>query len=482
MKPNYPYIKFVQAGLRLLLYIGLFSLLKVSAQCPTTADYFSYQDSINNFPANYPNCTEWNGDLCFAGWTDNITSLDSLIQLTSIDGWLCFYEIYNLPDLSGLENLVSIGGKMQTCIIESFTDFSELSSLTSIGGKVEFIESTSVTSLTGLDNLKSIGESLTFQAYYNLTDFTGLDSLESIGGGFGLTITNMDELVSLNGLNKLSSLSGGIDIISNSKLTNISALSNVISIGGIIDIRLNNLLTDISGIANIDYTTITNVRIEDNPLLSTCEVQSICDYLENGSNNTIDNNATGCNTEAEVLAACSIVPVTLANFYGQASLYTIQLFWQTESEINNKGFEIQRSPDGINWNNIGFLHKDKSTDQQSYQYIDQNPNTGNNYYRLLQVDYDGNFSFSDMILVEFYSRELIIDVYPNPASDNLFIKYSSKLSNEIELFVFDTHGKLVENWDHRITEIDLSKYINGVYMLVLQQGKYNQALKFTVLK
>ena len=140
-----------------------------------------------------------------------------------------------------------------------------------------------------------------------LTNLSGLDNLTSIGGD--LRINSNDGLTSLNGLSdSLTSIGGTLQIFNNDSLTSLSGLENLNSIEGWLQIIDNDALTSLSGLDSLDHTTLQHLRIEDNPNLSFCEIQPVCDFLENDGPATINGNAPGCNSETEVEAACLAVP------------------------------------------------------------------------------------------------------------------------------------------------------------------------------
>jgi hypothetical protein len=100
---------------------------------------------------------------------------------------------------------------------------------------------------------------------------------------------------------------GVLAIIGNDALTSLTGLDNLTAIGGGLYIRYNGALTSLTGLDNIDAGTITDLSIYDNYNLSTCEIQSICDYLvaPNGTLEIYDN-STGCNNQEEVEEACEV--------------------------------------------------------------------------------------------------------------------------------------------------------------------------------
>ncbi|HEY1038492.1 MAG TPA: hypothetical protein VGF30_03760, partial [Bacteroidia bacterium] len=97
------------------------------------------------------------------------------------------------------------------------------------------------------------------------------------------------------------------------------------------------------------------------------------------------------------------LPIQLVYFTAEGlKNHTVQLKWQTASETNNNYFELQRSTDDLNFTDIARIDgAGNSNTLINYKYIDENPIQGNNYYRLKQVDFDGNFHYSPIELAYF---------------------------------------------------------------------------------
>jgi hypothetical protein len=258
--------------------IALFiSLAGFSQSCLPEGIAFQSQAEIDNFQTNYPNCTEIEGNVFIEG--SNITNLNGLNLLNSIGCHLSITYNPSLTSLTGLDNLTSIG---QSLFIQG---------------------NTALTSLTGLDNLNSIGSGLDILGNHALTSLTGLDNLTSIGGFIYIYVNNA--LISLTGLDNLTSIGDYLEIDHNEVLTSLTGLDNLTFIGGRLAILNNHALTSLTGLNNINARSINDLYIHDNHYLSTCAIQSICDYLAS-PNGTIDihGNATGCISETEVDSAC----------------------------------------------------------------------------------------------------------------------------------------------------------------------------------
>jgi len=256
------------------------------------------------------------------GGNPSLSSLAALNHLVSIGGSLWIYDNPVLTSLSGLDNVTLIGDYLLIEENNALTSLEGLNNITSIGGGLEIHGNNSLTSLTGLENLISIGGSLEVRDNEALISLTGLENLTSIGWDF--SIINNDVLTSLTGLDNVTSIGSAIDIRSNSALTNLTGLFNVTSIGGGIDIHINEVLTSLSGLDNIDAGSIVQMTFYSNDYLSSCEVQSICDYLKNPSGYVgIFNNAVGCNSSEEVLDSCEANAVSIdeQNIQDKLSLY-----------------------------------------------------------------------------------------------------------------------------------------------------------------
>ncbi len=246
---------------------------------------FNYQEGIDNFQINYPNCTEIEGDVNIGEW---VTNLNGLNVLTAIGGSLGIVYTYNLPNLTGLDNVTSIGGHLTIAYNGALTSLTGLEGLTFIGGDI-FMEGNPFASLGELEGLTSIEGHLALWSLHNLPSLTGLDNVISIDGN--------------------------LDIRLNASLTNMTGLDNVTSIGGYLKIKNNDSLTNLTGLDNIDPNSIENMSIHGNGNLIECHVQSICEYMA-VPNGTIEiyNNAPGCNSQEEVEATCDTLTVKKITF------------------------------------------------------------------------------------------------------------------------------------------------------------------------
>ena len=215
----------------------------------------------------------------------------------------------------------------QSCLPEGIT-FSTQSQIDSfqiyypgcieIEGDVR-IKGDDIQNLIGLNALTSIGGGLDFFICSSLINLYGLENLTSIGSYLGFYLN--DELLSLDGLDNLNTIGERLSITWNNSLSGLTALNNLNSVGGTIEIYNNNVLSSLLGLDNVLSSSISKLYIFNNPALSFCEIQSICNYLSNpGGPINIYANASGCNNPTEIANGCGITLSCLpyGNYYLQS--------------------------------------------------------------------------------------------------------------------------------------------------------------------
>ncbi len=140
------------------------------------------------------------------------------------------------------------------------------------------------------------------------------------------------------------------------------------------------------------------------------------------------------------------LPVELAYFKAKPKGNGVQLQWQTETESGNAGFEIQRSSDGKTFKSIAWVDGHGNSDELiDYYYDDKALRAGQTYYyRLKQIDYDGQFEFSDMVVVILDGKQTQVgEVFPNPVEQGQFsLEITTKASVEWTLSLYDMSGRL----------------------------------------
>jgi hypothetical protein len=366
---NKKIFSFIKTLLTLKVFIStitiiLYSASILQAQCPDNI-FVSTQAEIDAFPLDYPNCTEVEGIIAIDNGSD-VTNLDGfsnietiggelLIRdcplLTNVDGLsnltyiglgieiytcdvlqnlnglsnLTFYNGFSihmcdsLENLHGLENIASSPTMFNVSLCESITELTSFPNLSFVNGDVGLSGLPSLTSLSGLENLDSIAEAFFLGDNTSLTNVDGLEGLISIGWDY--QIFRNYNLENLEGLSGLQSIGWDLQINKCNALTSLSGLDSLQYVGRNLMIDENNSLQTLAGIDNIEAESIENLSITYNPQLSTCEVQSICDYLASPNGDIqIYVNAQGCNNSVEVEEACT-VGIPDEQSYPQLSAY-----------------------------------------------------------------------------------------------------------------------------------------------------------------
>jgi hypothetical protein len=170
------------------------------------------------------------------------------------------------------------------------------------------------------------------------------------------------------------------------------------------------------------------------------------------------------------------LPVQLTKLVGSASKADAVLRWSTASESNNKGFVVERSFDGKNFEQITFVKGAINSNVVSnYSFVDKGIFTSNKaaFYRLKQVDLNEEYTYSDVILVTATSSSVENTVvYPNPVNRNLYIEIDSKVNETISITITDITGKTLKTVKSNINEgfnkisIDeLETLTQGIYII-----------------
>lgn len=164
-------------------------------------------------------------------------------------------------------------------------------------------------------------------------------------------------------------------------------------------------------------------------------------------------------------------PVEYNYFTVQKAEQSVELIWETAMEINNDRFEIERSIDGEEFQNLGSVVGVGNSDiAQQYSFQDQNPVFGRMIYRLKQVDFDGAFTYSGTQEILYTpGLEVSMHVYPNPSSDFIQVSSDGDLSGSI-LKVLDQQGRMVQTQSLGlgINQVDIRTLPTGIYFLEVQ--------------
>lgn len=175
----------------------------------------------------------------------------------------------------------------------------------------------------------------------------------------------------------------------------------------------------------------------------------------------------------------SPLPVTISEFNAQANGNLISLSWTTQSEFNNKGFNVQESTDGLHFENVGFIQaKGKGS---TYHFHFNTQHNGVLYFRIQQTDLDGRTSFSNIASVRMAASATLV-VAPNPVKNILKLQFNTTFNNAT-IQLFDNNGRLqkeVKTNHESQKQIDVSNLSKGFYTGRVISDK--KSLSFTFIK
>ncbi len=186
-----------------------------------------------------------------------------------------------------------------------------------------------ITSLVALSFLQGIGGDLVIENNEMLENFEGLHNITTIGGDLRVESNEYTEF--MDGLESVDSIGGDLIIENNNVLVDLSDLESLECIGGGLEIKENAAITSILPDKPWDCPNWpTRIVITGNPQLSTCAIEGTCEFLDNGGQATISNNAQGCNSLEEVQADCAVT-MECGTFTPRSWVSEIQT---TEAEIS----------------------------------------------------------------------------------------------------------------------------------------------------
>jgi hypothetical protein len=197
------------------------------------------------------------------------------------------------------------------------------------------------------------------------------------------------------------------------------------------------------------------------------------------------------------------LPVELTSFTASVNGICVVLNWQTATEVNNYGFEIEKSDVSSQtseneWEMIGFIEgHGNSNSPKEYSFVDSNPNSGINQYRLKQIDVDGSFEYSEIVKVEIElpTEFKLAQNYPNPFNPSTVIQYSIPAvktpisGGVVTLKIYNLLGQEVATLVNKKqvagryeVEFNASSLVSGVYFYRLVSTGFVKTKKLILLR
>ncbi len=198
-----------------------------------------------------------------------------------------------------------------------------------------------------------------------------------------------------------------------------------------------------------------------------------------------------------VYSLCNVVPVELISFSLNVTGSEVILNWRTATEINNKGFEVERQVHsfqsaGGRWERIGFVEGfGTTTEQKTYSFTDDNIASGNYTYRLKQLDFDGSYKYSNEVEAEVTAPAefALSQNYPNPFNPTTQISYSIVKDGFVSLKVYNSLGQqaaslvngIVKAGTHEVT-FNGANLASGVYYYRINADSFTSTKKMILLR
>ncbi|HQF43020.1 MAG TPA: T9SS type A sorting domain-containing protein, partial [Ignavibacteriaceae bacterium] len=171
------------------------------------------------------------------------------------------------------------------------------------------------------------------------------------------------------------------------------------------------------------------------------------------------------------------IPVELTMFTAERLDAGVLLSWETATETNNSGFEVERSRDSENFASIGFVKGNGTTTQKSnYNFIDTDIEIGNYYYRLKQVDFDGTSKYYNVVMIDAgLPRDFsVMQNYPNPFNPVTSIKFQLPVDSKVKIEIFNSLGERIsELLNNQLSagfhevSFDASNQASGIFYYVV---------------
>jgi len=167
----------------------------------------------------------------------------------------------------------------------------------------------------------------------------------------------------------------------------------------------------------------------------------------------------------KTMVAASSLPVTWVAFTGNVANNKVILNWITSHEVNNSGFEVERSADGVIFQKVGAM---KPNQTSTYQFVDEKPLALVSYYRIKQMDWDGQYAYSKVIKIQNGQVQANVSLLQNPVHEQLKVQSSLHLLGG-HMQIVNTEGRSIST--HLISStlqiVPVPALTRGAYYLVI---------------
>ena len=180
------------------------------------------------------------------------------------------------------------------------------------------------------------------------------------------------------------------------------------------------------------------------------------------------------------------LPIELLEFKGIIVKSDGLLQWKTDNEINTSSFIVERSIDGRNYKSIGSVPAANTPGIHFYDYTESNIvslGVSNIFYRLKQIDIDGWYTYSNIVVLSIDNSRPVVMLYPNPAKDNLNMTINVSRQEKLQWQLADNTGRIVKRGNYNLSagstavSIDITGLSSGMYIIQLNGSTLQQVIK-----
>jgi hypothetical protein len=198
--------------------------------------------------------------------------------------------------------------------------------------------------------------------------------------------------------------------------------------------------------------------------------------------NNVDNSWTSPAVFATIrLVDDNVLPLNLLKFGATLQQGNVQLSWQTTSEKNIAGFDVEHTIGFGQFSSIGNVAPIGGfTNINNYQYLHRKPFVGLNSYRLKIMDVDGAFKYSSVVNIKVDGTDNKLNVYPNPSKSNwLVVDLGKVVPKQLGYTIYDQLGRLVQQgWlQNQVQTLNISNLRAGLYNLKISDGQVIKIIK-----
>ncbi len=245
---------------------------------------------------------------------------------------------------------------------------------------------------------------------------------------------------------------------------------------------------DVTPVNNIGLDATVNFYYFDTELAGIAEPNLALFASANGGAQWLNMGEEGIDQGANILTMGSIdilnrftlanisapLAVKLIRFYAVATESDVILNWVTSAESNNAFYDIERSADGVHFMKIGYTPGVGTTSQeQQYQFIDLMPIPGKSWYRLRQVDTDGKFNYTSVVMIDRAARlHELARIYPNPLNGTaLYLNFHTENAGEQSFVIYNQAGILLRQYKFncvsgtQVIELNTGHLPAGIYTI-----------------